>query len=100
MDRTILGAEFTACEQFLCALAPEQFWQSHRRISPFLANRRKSNARGKSRSEDRDPFAFVLSHKRHTAIGESPTHSERQVVSLLEQRPMLPAETEQPLRQE
>ena len=82
------------------ALARERLRQIHHRILPFLADRRKTDARGKSRDDDRDPFAFMLSDKRDTAIGESSADSERQIFSLLEQRRVLPAKTQQPLRQE
>jgi hypothetical protein len=42
----------------------------------------------------------MLANKRDTAIGESSAGSERHIFSLLEERGVIPAEPQQPLRQE
>ena len=42
----------------------------------------------------------MFSNERDTALGESPTGAEWQIFSLLEQRDVIPAKTEEPLREE
>src|SRR5207248_2831689 len=60
----------------------------------------KPDARGQSRDDDGDPFLFMFSNKRDTTLGEIPAGTERHVLSLLEERSVIPAKMQQPLRQE
>src|SRR3954471_3178245 len=52
------------------ALDWNRFRQLHRRVLPRFSDRRKSNARRKTRHQNRNPFSLVLAGEGHTTIGE------------------------------